>query len=100
TLKPDIAFFGFALTEEHARGHSTEPGQGDPGWFFVLQEQPGEPRFGLDESPGGQPPVLRTWDDLTWGHLGANVTYIDLSRAVGPPTQNPKNALWGSDAAD
>jgi hypothetical protein len=48
SLKPDIAFFGFSLTGEQARGESTAPGQGDPGWFFVLQEQPSEPRFGLD----------------------------------------------------
>jgi hypothetical protein len=37
TLKPDISFFGFNLTQEKAMG--------DPGWFFVLQEHATEPRF-------------------------------------------------------
>jgi len=36
-LNPDVAFYGFELTKEQVRG--------DPGWFFILQEQPGEPRF-------------------------------------------------------
>ena len=40
-LGGDIAFFGFELTAEEARGDAT-----DEGWFFVLQEQPNEPRFG------------------------------------------------------
>src|SRR5206468_3250968 len=44
-LDPDITFLGFALTEEAALG--TDPA--GPGWFFVLEQHPGEPRFGLDE---------------------------------------------------
>ena len=43
---PDVAFFGFDLTDDELR-------LGD-GWFFALQEQITEPRFGLDESrPAG-----------------------------------------------
>ena len=40
TLKPDVTFLGFDLTRTDAIA--------DPGWFFVIQEQPTEPRFGLD----------------------------------------------------
>jgi hypothetical protein len=36
-LKPDVAFYGFNLTVAEVRG--------DPDWYFVLQEQPGEPKF-------------------------------------------------------
>ena len=43
-LEPDITFVGFDLTAE-----DVEP---EPGWFFVIQEQPTEPRFGLDEPDG------------------------------------------------
>jgi hypothetical protein len=42
TLKPDISFFGFDLTETKAKM--------SPGWFFVLQEPPTEPRF-KDQDP-------------------------------------------------
>ena len=45
---PDVAFFGFDLTDDELR-------LGD-GWFFALQEQITEPRFGLDESATGRRP--------------------------------------------
>jgi hypothetical protein len=40
TLKPDVTFLGFDLTRKQVLG--------DPGWFFVIQQQPTEPRFGLE----------------------------------------------------
>lgn len=48
TLGGDIAFFGFELTAAEARGDGTPP---DEGWFFLLQEQPSEPRFGPTAAP-------------------------------------------------
>ena len=63
---PDVVFFGFDLTEAAARG--TDP---DPGWFFVIQQQPGEPDFGLDmpKDINPQPPRVTDWNQLTWRHL-------------------------------
>ncbi len=40
-VNPDIAFFGFSLTSAQALGTSTSPG-----YYFVIQEHPSEPRFG------------------------------------------------------
>jgi hypothetical protein len=40
-MDPDVAFYGFPLTEADALGSSTAPG-----YYFVLQEHPSEPRFG------------------------------------------------------
>jgi hypothetical protein len=37
TIGEDVAFFGFDLTEEEVRA--------DPSWYFVLEEQPGDPKF-------------------------------------------------------
>ncbi len=63
-LGPDTVFVGFDLTDDQLT-------QGD-GWFFVLQEQPTEPRFGFDEFAGpGAPPALTpasSWSDATWQH--------------------------------
>lgn len=60
---PDITFIGFDLTAAEAQGGTGEPGDEDPGWFFVIKERPGEPRFGLDiESAGAR----HTWNDLAW----------------------------------
>jgi hypothetical protein len=70
TRAPDITMLGFPLTEQQVRGAETRSG-GHPGWFFVLQQQPTEPRFGLDVATtyGGSP---QHWSDLSWGHLAAN----------------------------
>ena len=48
-LEPDITFFGFNLSENDARG-SNNSETGDDGWFFIIQEQPTEPRFGINKS--------------------------------------------------
>lgn len=62
---PDIYFFGFDLSIEEANGESPAKPD-DPGWFFVIKERPGEPRFGLDE---GKNNTFRTWNDLGWGDV-------------------------------
>jgi hypothetical protein len=65
TLQPDVTFVGFDLTPDDVVTGS--------GWFFVLQQQPTEPRFGLDEAPylegKTDVPELATWNDLNWAHL-------------------------------
>jgi hypothetical protein len=68
-IEPDIYFFGFDLTEEEARGGTGEPGNDDPGWFFVIKERPGDPRFGLDISREG---ALEVWNDLSWPDVQPN----------------------------
>jgi hypothetical protein len=59
-LDPDVAFFGFDLVDADLR-------LGD-GWFFAIQEQITEPRFGLDESrPAG---ALGAWRQAAWPDTG------------------------------
>jgi hypothetical protein len=86
-LDPDIAFFGFDLTPEAVRG-STAP-NADQGWFFILQEQPTEPRFGLDVPDSRYfGAAVADWQDLSWAHLADdadmldNLGYIDLDAAL------------------
>jgi hypothetical protein len=67
---PDIYFFGFDLTIEQAKGGTGENPNDDAGWFFVIKERPGEPRFGLELSrPTANPKVFDqlTWDDALPG---------------------------------
>ena len=54
----DIFFFGFDLTIDEVKGTG-----GDPGWYFVLQERPGEARFGLEVS---RTAPIETFDDVSW----------------------------------
>lgn len=87
-LEPDVAFFGFSLTPSQAEGAlDATDASVDQGWFFVLQEQAAEPRFGLDvgETFGGS---VAEWSDLSWTSLAANeaelaaIVHIDLNRAL------------------
>lgn len=62
-LGADTTFVGFELS-------AAELAAGD-GWFFVLSEQPTEPRFGFDDFDGtGGPPPFTTWSAATWAHTG------------------------------
>jgi hypothetical protein len=63
-IDPDITFFGFDLTSREAKGN---PATDDAGWFFVMKERPGEPRFGLDIERTGAP--LNSWSDLAWNDV-------------------------------
>jgi hypothetical protein len=109
-VDPDLHFVGFDLTLDEARGDArlgeTAVARAivgdDVGWFFVLQEAIGEPRFGLDSAPPIDPsPVM--WDNLSWANidLGAGQA-IDVAKAfVAPPAGgNPGGVQWGSNAAD
>ena len=77
-VDPDIAFFGFDLTAEQAKGE-TEAAPDDPGWFFVIKERPGEPRFGFDVDRSGP---LEVWNDLAW----TDVLPVGELVGVGPAT--------------
>ncbi len=101
TVPPDITFLGFDIGLEKLLGK-----EGEPGYFFIIQQQPSEPRFGIDNRNPKDPPVdlpsLQSWNDLNWDHvissLGSN-NYIDLES--GPLNGlKIKNVMWGSHAAD
>jgi hypothetical protein len=82
-LEPDIVYVGFELSDVDLK-------TGD-GWFFVLQEQPTEPRFGFDLPPttGGTLPAITTWNDATWAHAGTEAgTYL---RIAGNPLANAEH---------
>jgi hypothetical protein len=50
SLKPDVTFFGFPMSEDEAVGNQTSA---SPGYFFVVQEHPTEPRFGVEANDPG-----------------------------------------------
>lgn len=71
-VDPDIYFFGFDLTAEAVLGGSGDSDTDDPGWFFVIKERPGEPRFGCDDGPASDAAsaIPQVWNELTWGDAG------------------------------
>jgi hypothetical protein len=108
TIDPDITYLGFQLSIEDARGHD-----GELGWFFVIQEQPAAPRFGLDEPGDGPPAAPATWSDLDWADVVspgtdlATVRHVTIAGPLAtPPVTLPvlaghpqPTATWGADAS-
>jgi hypothetical protein len=76
-IEPDIYFFGFNLTVEEVKGaKGDEPDAADrPGWFFVIKERPGEPRFGLDID---QTETKNSWSDLSWEDVNVVNGILDV----------------------
>ena len=65
-VDPDIYFIGFDLTRASRR--AARDAADDPGWFFVIKERPGEPRFGMDDvDRDATKPRLVNWNDLARG---------------------------------
>jgi hypothetical protein len=92
TAEPDISFLGFDLTVDEAIGGTGENAGDDPGWFFVIKERPGAPRFGFDISRMG---TLNVWNDLSWEDVlpaaAPAGSYVDVSAnmTVVPPLTAP-----------
>jgi hypothetical protein len=96
-IDPDLRFFGFDLTVEKAKG--TIPSRDFPGdtrgWFFVIQEVPGEPRFGMDISyepnETDTDPLTDsrdTWNNLAWDRFGETEPLF-VKRTPAPTFPNP-----------
>jgi hypothetical protein len=106
---PDIHFIGFDLTLAEVKGDErlAETAEAravigdDTGWFFVLQEIVGEPRFGLDVDAPTEPGASR-WDNLAWTAIDlAGGQRIDVARAFTAPVPGADGGMtWGANAAD
>jgi hypothetical protein len=86
-VDPDIYFFGFDLTVEKAKGGTGENPDDDPGWFFVIKERPGEPRFGLDNEAS----PLQVWNDLSWPAIQPGGLAANIDIAAAPATLSVAN---------
>lgn len=117
-LTPDTLVVGFDLDEAQARGFVPTAGRSisderaevvsDPGFFFVLEEQPRETRFGLDE-PGAARTLASGdgWQAVDWAdvaprsHTGPGPWHgpIDLAMPTRQSTL-PSQPPWNGTAAD
>ena len=109
-VAPDIHFVGFDLTLDDVRGDprleesaAARALVGDAtGWFFVLQEAVGEPRFGLDvDVPIDSAP--EQWDNLSWANLdlgGGQAIDVAKPFLTPPAGANAQGVAWGTQAAD
>jgi hypothetical protein len=115
-VEPDISFIGFDLTIQQAQGnkdlnedqHSKDTiSPDDLGWFFIIKERPGEPRFGMDVNQDPENPSPKKWDNMSWDLLGTeeNVKIINLAAITPNPPHDPNvndglDVKWNSNSAD
>ena len=100
-------FFKLGVAEcngtELTRVNPSAPGNADPGWFFVLEEQACAPRFGLDLPASGPSTNPTQWDELTWAHVttapatGAGARHLTLTPPRG--IQTAAGAVWAAGSA-
>jgi hypothetical protein len=97
-VEPDIYFLAFKIVEngrvisekDLAGTPNPTSTNDDPGWFFVFQERPGEPRFGLDLNTTA---VKKKWSDIAWADTGVtehNILNFQRSITVASDIQ----AIW------
>jgi len=104
-LNPDVRFFGFELEKDEAKG-----GGANAGWFFVLQQHPQEPLFGLQANAAVTPGSFKelAWSQVAVAAGGITATrHLDLSLAAATPVvttlvaaQPASGPQWSKDAAN
>jgi len=111
-VAPDIHFIGFDLTIAEVKGDPTltETAESQArvhpqqlGWFFVLQEVVGDPRFGLDIEPPIEPAPSPSWSDLAWTNVDlSGGERIDLAKPLLGTTSKTREdgTTWGANASD
>jgi len=101
-VEPDIYFFGFDLDDEEARGALNPTSINDnPGWFFVIKERPGEPRFGLDvnknivkKQDGTEAERFINWNNFSWKHIGTpDGKCVEIVGSSGSPISYTVNSF-------
>ncbi|MAU01155.1 MAG: hypothetical protein CL608_28765 [Anaerolineaceae bacterium] len=104
-VAPDIFFFGFDLTAEKARGDDTVDDK--PGYFFRIEEVPGDARFGFDISR--EPDTdINVWNDVAWADIApgftdgvhlkvADIPSLTLTDPTGDPLLQEKVEQYGYD---
>jgi hypothetical protein len=90
-LTGDVAYYGFELTQDQARGTGT-----DPGYYFILQEHPSEPKFndpaslsdpnGKNASPGDYAATVQTAAGLASVAFEQPTRAAILGRDLLPPS--------------
>lgn len=108
-LAPDVRLLGFDLSAAQAKGDISQLAgagtQDNAGWFFVLAEVPGEPRFGMDITYAAPPNGEKnTWDNLSLEDFKLGELFVSekdaplLTHGNWPNDDNLEK--WGRSSAD
>jgi hypothetical protein len=78
TLPGDITFIGFNLSPADAEGGTAASPEG---FFFVFQQHPSGPRFGLEPSAAA---TVTQWSDLAWTNFATTEFETEAAPAAAP----------------
>jgi len=96
TIGADMLFAGFDLTVDQLRDED------QLGWYIVIAEHAGAPRFGLDEP--GTTEVFQNWNDIAWPDAARSDVsiagdHISVADSLPAPI-DPGLLVWGRSASD
>ena len=109
SLEPDITFLGFDLGYADVVGEDGSTAPERQGWYFVLEEPPTGPRFGLEVKSASPDSPFAAWDGLSWRDLVSSeaelegMGYVNLDANLPSLAPNPPlawHAAQGSQASD
>jgi hypothetical protein len=96
-LGTDVTLVGFEMSKQEALGWNGT-NQFTAGYYFAMQERPGQLRFGADKAAGG---AFTTWDNLSWDNFTATTQIINIATSLLDLPTNPTNGvMWGRSSAD
>lgn len=98
-LAPDVQLLGFDIDPVVAQG-TDQPTTGadeGAGWFVMIQQQPTEPRYGLDDTASTSDPSQWTWRDLSWVHTARTGEFGYITLAPGLDAAFPTAAQHSVD---
>ena len=92
SLPGDITFIGFNLSPADAKGGTTASPEG---FFFVFQQHPSGPRFGLEPTASA---AVTQWSDLAWtsfaGTAPSPASRPEATAVLTEPDYLPPWAPW------
>jgi hypothetical protein len=83
SLPGDITFIGFNLSPADAQGGTTAAPEG---FFFVFQQHPSGPRFGLEPSAAA---TVTQWSDLAWTNFATAAASTATTDTASRPAVTP-----------
>ena len=94
-LEQDVTLVAFEMTKETALGKNSQGVNINAGYFFCLQERPGEMRFGLSGDVETDP---NNWVQLSWGRI-SNPMLLKSDISI-PSTIEAEDYSWFLSSSD
>jgi hypothetical protein len=98
-LGTDVTLVGFNMSRQTALGQNSDDQflHNNAGYYFALQERPGQLRFGADASTN---PEYTSWDHLAWDVEQLIPGLININTSLIDPPSDSNVVPWGESSAN